>query len=291
MRDPAPADVDLGHLGFREVDAVGQERARHQQPVGVEAAHQVHAVAGTRVEEIDGVLGGVDVEGRARALAEVAEAVQALRREGEAGVAADHPAGQGRAHRLEGLVLLEAEVTALAAVAVGHLVAEGRAQPHLLDRAAQLAQRSPDERRRGMVIDEQRGARERRLDGSHEAGEVDGLRVQGPVQAPPHPLQDLDEAAGRDARAGHAARQRAVEVGVGVDEAGQDDGAREVEDLFARAHGERRTALHDAVAFHPEVGRLRQRRVERRHRRALEQHRRRFYAADLQGGERPATRP
>ena len=283
MRDPASARVRLGHLGLRQVDAVRQQRARGEQTVRVEALHHAHAVSRAAILDVGLVLGGVDVERAARALGQRPQPIQAIRREREAGVAADHPAGERRADGLEGLVLLQPAVAAFGTVAVRHLVTERRPQPDLLERALQGAERSADERGRRVVIDEERGAGKRGLDGPDQARQVDRFRIEGPVQPPPDPLQDLHEAPGRDARGRHPPGQGAVQVGVGVDEARDHDHAREVRHLLARRRGERPPALHDPLAVHAQVGGLDQRRVQRGHRRALEQHRRGFYAEA--GGE------
>ena len=107
------------------------------------------------------------------------------------------------------------------AVAVGGLVAQHRAQPHLLDRTPERRERAADEGRRGVMIDQQGGARERGLDRAGERREVDALLVERAVQLPPDLLEDLHEAARRRRRTRHASGERAVEVRVRVDETGQ----------------------------------------------------------------------
>ena len=102
------------------------------------------------------------------------------------------------------------------------------------------------------------------LDRSDEAGQEDRLLVERAVEPPPHLLQDLDEAPRGLSRAGHAAREGAVEVGVGVDEAGEDERALEVQHLLAGGGREGRAAPDDRVPFDPQVGPLDISRIQRR---------------------------
>ena len=104
------------------------------------------------------------------------------------------------------------------------------------------------------------------------AGEVDRLLVERAVEPPPHLLQDLDEAPRRLGGTRHPAREGAVEVGVGVDEAGQHERALEVQDLLARGGRERRAALDDPLALDAQAGPLHLRRVEGRDGRVLQEH-------------------
>ena len=148
------------------------------------------------------------------------EAGQALVGEGEAGVAADHPARERRlVVVLEGDVLFRARVAALRPVAVRHLVAEHRAQPDRLDRALETGERAADEGRGRVMVDEDGGPGQGGFGGADEGGEEDHLLVQGAVEPPPDALQDLPEVARVGGRAGHAAGERAVEMRVRVDEA------------------------------------------------------------------------
>ena len=52
-------------------------------------------------------------------------------------------------------------------------------------------------------------------------GRADQLEVEGPVEPPPHELEDLGERRRRPRRRRHAARQRGVEVVVRVDQPGR----------------------------------------------------------------------
>ena len=117
----------------------------------------------------------------------------------------------------------------LGPVAVGGLVAEHRADAERPQRVLDHVERAVDRVRRGVVVDERRRAGEQRLHPADERRRADRVLVERSVEAPPDPLQDLQEALGRLERVGHPARERRVEMGVRADVAGDDEAARAVD--------------------------------------------------------------
>ena len=106
--------------------------------------------------------------------------------------------------------------------------------------------------------------------GARHRGVEHRVLVERAVEPPPHLLQDLDEVPRRRRRPRHPAGERAVQVGVGVHQAGQDQASREVDGVSPPRRP--RAALGDAVAVDAEVGRLDVRGIEPDQRRAREQH-------------------
>jgi hypothetical protein len=123
-----------------------------------------------------------------------------------------------------------------------------------------------------VVVEEHGRPRARGVDGADEGGQVDRLLVEGAVEPPPHPLQDLDEGARGLGRARHPAREGAVEVRVGVDEARQDERAFELQHFLAGRGSERGPARGDSLALDPQADALHARRVEDRDRGVPQQH-------------------
>ena len=115
-----------------------------------------------------------------------------------------------------------------------------------------------------MVVPRPRG-----VDGADGRRQADRALVERAVEPPPDLLQDLHEPARRRRRPGHAAGQRAVEVRVGVDEAGEDQAPGGVDDFAAFQPA---AALDDAVVLDAQVRGLDARRVQFDERRAPQQH-------------------
>ena len=117
---------------------------------------------------------------------------------------------------------------ALGAVAVGDLVAEAGAKARLAHGARDRVERAAHGAGARVVVDEGRRAVADRVDERHEGALVAVLGGERGVQPPPQVAQDAHEVPGRPGLR-EAPGERAVEVGVGVDEAGHDDLARGVE--------------------------------------------------------------
>ena len=132
------------------------------------------------------------------------------------------------------------------AVAVGGFVAQRAAQADFAERLLDAVQASRAGVGAGVVIDQRAHAALGRIDQADQRAVVDVVFVQGAVQPPPELLQDL---AGNSsaARPGErdAAGQRAVEMGVAVDQGGHQQPAPGIHDFSS---GPRRTApaLHRA---------------------------------------------
>ena len=87
------------------------------------------------------------------------------------------------------------------------------------------------------MVDQGRRPGEERLHAADQRRGTDGRLVEGPVEPPPDPLEDLEEVARRRKVVGHAARERRVEVGVGAHVAGDHDAAASVDPVQARLVG------------------------------------------------------
>ena len=85
----------------------------------------------------------------------------------------------------------------------------------------------------GVVVYERRGAVTDRIQQGNQRAVVAILGGQGRVEPPPEVLQHVHEIPGRSGL-GQAAREGAVEMGVGIDEAGSHHFARGVNALAAK---------------------------------------------------------
>ncbi len=177
---------------------------RAEQPVPPEALDEAGAVPFPAVLHVRAVLGHVDVEAGVLVPHDPCQPVEALVRQREARVSADQAAGQrGRPARQEGPVLLDPGVAAGETVAVGRLVAEHGAQPHLLDRSSQRRERSPDERGRGVVVEEERSSRSERPRSLRRGrtGRPTPRRARGRAATTPSPGSRRSSAGARPDRA------------------------------------------------------------------------------------------
>ena len=196
-----------------------EQRVLVERPGGVEPADG----AG-----VDAVLGGVHVQrpdlgaGRERLFGERERSVRADERAHERRPLAADP-------RQEAAVLLDPGERALRAVAVGRLVAEHRADAEGPERIGDDVERAVDRVRRGVVVDERRRPGEERLHPADERGGAGRVVVEGAVEPPPDPLQDLQEVLRRRERVRHPARERRVEVRVRADVARNDEAAGAVD--------------------------------------------------------------
>jgi hypothetical protein len=104
------------------------------------------------------------------------------------------------------------------------------------------------------MVDEGRRPGEQRLHAGYPRRGTDRDLVEGPVEAPPDAPQDLDEGPRRSQLVGHAADERGVGVGVGVDVAGDDEAAPAVEDRRSRRDRQRRRDRRNPAAGDRDVG-------------------------------------
>jgi hypothetical protein len=149
------------------------------------------------------------------------DGIQRLVAQREARVGADQAAAAGAE---EPLVLGQPGLGALWPVAVGDLVGAQHPHPDLGAGGGDHVEAAVDRRRRGVVIDDGGGARLERLDRAQQRRPPDRLGVEGHVEPPPDPLEDLGEVGRRDGGRRHAPGKRGVEVMVGADEPGRGGG-------------------------------------------------------------------
>ena len=110
----------------------------------------------------------------------------------------------------------------LVAVAIGHLVAEHGAQAGLIHGVADYIQAARNEVGTGVVVNQAGCAVFNGIDQADEGAGADAVAVQGFVQGPPQPLQDLGKVAGGRTRDRQAAGVGAVEVSMGADISGHE---------------------------------------------------------------------
>ena len=224
------------------------ERALVERAGGRQPAHR----AG-----VDAVLRGVDVQPHAMRVGQCAATGQCFVGESETGVRAHHrPRQAARCASViadEAFVLVQARAAALGAVPVADFVAQRRAQTRFFKGAGQHIERAIDRVGRRMMVDQRGRAREQRFARRDHGRGADRLCVECPVEAPPHPLQDLEEVRRWLERVGHAAREGRVGVHVRVDIAGHDQATRRVDalstGLLAAAHGQDTLSADDHVGL------------------------------------------
>ena len=106
-------------------------------------------------------------------------------------------------------------------IALGRAVTKQRSHAELLTRRGEDGERSLDQMRRFMMIDERGGAGKKRARDIVHGGHAQRLGVESAVEPPPHPLEDLRESFRRRRGPRHAvARKPAVEMGVRANRAG-----------------------------------------------------------------------
>ena len=210
---------------------MGDDGARPQHPVAVEAVNGAQAVLAQRTLLVGAALGGVDMEAHVVGFGGAA-LVQRGVGQGQRGVEAE----QSRQLRAalaptafdEASVLADARLGAFGAVTVSYLVAQAGAQPGLTHGVGDDVQRAVHRVGAGVVVYESCRATAHRV---HQAGHrapVDIVQGERLVQGPPQAGQDFGEVAGGGAGDGEAARIGAVEVGVGADVPWQDELAAHV---------------------------------------------------------------
>ena len=114
-------------------------------------------------------------------------------------------------------------------VPVRRAVRERDRHAHRLCRPREDVQRAVDEGRGLVVVEDDRRPRERRVQESLFRRSPQRRLVEGRVEPPPDPLEDLPEGARGGGRGRHPARERRVEVCVRVGEPGHDEAARRIE--------------------------------------------------------------
>ena len=182
-----------GQLAF-EVHGVGED------PPIVGAAGEARARRG-----VDGVFGDVHVHADAEIGREAAHRVERLVGERERRVRADEPAP---ARAQEPLVLGEAGLGAVGAVAIGDLVAAQHAHADLGARLRDHVEAALDRVRARVMVDDRGRPRLERLERAEQRAPAQHLEVEGAVDAPPDELEDLGERA-RACAAARACRARA----------------------------------------------------------------------------------
>ena len=234
VRQPGTGPGDECGLVLVEVDAVREQRALVEPVVGREPLHGV---------DVDRVLRRVHMEADAELGCDLDAGAQRLVRERERRVRADEAAGERQVAlaeaRQEAAVLGEAGAGDRGAVAVRRLVAEDAAEPEPVERVGDHVERSVDGVRRGVVIDHGRRAGEERLHAADERRRAHSVQVERPIEAPPDPLEDLEEVLRRFEPVRHAAGERRIEMRVRADVA-RDDHATGAVACFARARCVRR---------------------------------------------------
>ena len=221
--------VDEADLVVVQVDAVREKGALVERTGAVEAVGDAVPAAGNRVTLVGPVLGDVDVEADAEGVGRLAAGGERLVGERERGVGADHPAREREVLPSQAVeeapVLGDARERPFRPVAVGRLVAEDGADAEAAQGRLDDVERPVDRVRRRVMVDERRGTGEERLHPADQGRRPDAVLVEGPVEPPPDPLQDLGEVRGRRERVGHPPCERGVEVRVGADVAGDDEAA------------------------------------------------------------------
>ncbi len=151
---------------------------------------------------------------------------------GECGMESDH-AGLARAdvtlalletalgtfrHRgKRGYLLVQRVVVA---PAIRCSVARAHTNPYLAAGAVDRLQRSLDGAGRFMVIHDAGGSRQYCLDCTEFCRPVDGVEVEGSIEAPPYEFEHVGETCGDASRCRHASSHGGVQVVVGVDQTG-----------------------------------------------------------------------
>ena len=127
------------------------------------------------------------------------------------------------------LALGEAVRRPFRSVPVRRPVGERDRHAHRLRRPREDVERAVDEGRGLVVVEDDRRTRESRVQESLFGRGPKRALVEGRVEPPPDPLEDLPEGAQGRGRGRHSARERRVEVRVRDDEPGHDEAARGVE--------------------------------------------------------------
>ena len=134
-----------------------------------------------------------------------------------------HPPGQAPLVSEEPPVLSDAGQCPFGAVAIGDLVTEDRADAELCEGVGDDVERAVDEVGRRMVVNDRGRASQERVEPAAKGRSPDRSFVEGTVEPPPHPLEDLGEVPGRGQPVRHAPGQSRVQVVVGAHVAGHDE--------------------------------------------------------------------
>ena len=126
-------------------------------------------------------------------------------------------------------ILLDSLRSNFGAVAIGDLVAKTAAQAGQQRGVGDAKQAARHSAGAGVMIEDCGHAIADAVDHAHHGAPIDVVEGERLVEPPPEALQNLSEVARRSIFERHAAREGAVEMGVGVDEPGQDDAAVRVE--------------------------------------------------------------
>jgi hypothetical protein len=251
-RDPHAALTRALDLGGVQADGVRQDGARAQQLPRVEPVQERRAPARLGVSRVVGALVGVQVQPGVVLRRQLGGRGQRVVGAGEGRVQADDPARERVMARGLGEAggLAQAGLGVGVAVAIGGAVAEHRAQAERAGLLGDDVERAVDGARRLVVVDQRGHAGAQRLHRAHRRRAGQGLGVERAIQPPPHVLEDGAERGRGRRRPGHPARERAVQVGVGHHQAGDDGGAARVE--HRRVGGER-GRIDQPITDHAEV--------------------------------------
>ena len=153
--------------------------------------------------------GNMDVDADAVAAGEVRRSSQGVVGAGERRVYADvSPTPSGE----EAIVLREAAPRPIDAVTVGDAVAAADAHSDLGAGRCDDIERAFDGIGRFVVVNDRSAAGLQRFERAEFRRPLQHLEIERSVEAPPHQLEDLSEAAWRARRRRHSPRQRRVQV-------------------------------------------------------------------------------
>ena len=148
----------------------------------------------------------------------------------ETGVQAEHAPDSRivgvRIHEAE--VFLDSQCRALRPVSVRHLIAQHARDSGVRQSAGQQVEAAVDAGRRRVVIEYRRASPAYAVCRGQQSGQTDRVRVEGSIESPPQPVQDLGEVSHLDPWIETAGEGR-IEVVVQVHESGEDEAATSVE--------------------------------------------------------------
>lgn len=220
------------------MDAVGSYSLGAENAVAVEALDNAAAVIALALGHIRRSLGHMYVEactelrGRAGTLRECAVS------DGERGVeteeSAEHAVTRLLARREKCAILFDTLERDLDAIAIGDFVAKTTTQAGEMSGVCNAEEAAFHRIGTGMVVEDGGCAVANAVDHGDGGAERDIVEGEDFVEAPPEAFEDFDEVAGGSIFERHSAGEGAVEVHVGVDEAGHDESATSINESLCR---------------------------------------------------------